>query len=89
MNTVTVRLKDKLGVRLINLDPTQRYVMLISKDNAESLFRNPAAATSLMKELGLSYIFVAVDINKLTIQEKEQFARFLVEGAPKDEKKEL
>lgn len=84
---ITLRVKDKEGVRIINVPDGIKPVMIISQDNAESLFKSPKTTMQLMKELGLAYIFVCADINKLTIMEKEQFARYLVEGAPKNEQK--
>jgi hypothetical protein len=79
--TKTLRLKDKEGVKMLNLKEGEKYVMLLSKANAEVFFKRPQDAVALMKGLNLLYVFVAEDVNSIKIEEKEQFARYLVEGA--------
>lgn len=86
--TITLKVKDKEGVRLIELDPSKKYFLVVNKEVGASFF--DGLGTKTMKEVadafGTSYIFIVNDINGIRAEEKEHFLDILSRKEQESEK---
>lgn len=73
-----LQLIDKKGIKLMELNPKNKYFLVISRSNAPIL-PQVKFEPSFKKLMASKYIFVVDDINNITIEEKKEFLKTLLD----------
>lgn len=75
MKKVTVNLKDKDGIRVIEIDPEKKYVVLIKPELVDHLL----LAKELQEVFPNAPIFVLQDFNDIDFRDRELFKQELTD----------
>lgn len=78
MNKLTIELKDKEGIKFVELDPKKKYFILITNKEFESLSQIDYHDIRLLEPYLASKVVITLnDINNLTVKEKSNFLKML------------
>lgn len=76
---VTLNVKDRNGVKFIEIDPTKNYFLVMDKKNGSEFMKifNSNSTKELLQSLNTKYLFIVEDIKQIKLEEKEQFLEIL------------
>lgn len=73
-----LQLIDKKGIKLMELNPKNKYFLVLSRSNAGILPQVKFEKSFIKKFMASKYVFVVDDINNITIEEKKEFLKTLL-----------